>query len=51
VSPSSDYSSVALKLKYHRLKPVVFPSSDYSSVALKLKYHRLKPVVSYKSKN
>ena len=35
--------SVAVKLKYHRLKPGGVRCRRLLSVAVKLKYHRLKP--------
>ena len=37
---------VAMKLKYHRLKPGGVQRQWMLFVAMKLKYHRLKPVVS-----
>ena len=36
---------VAMKLKYHRLKPVVSGAVVEELVAIKLKHHQLKPVV------
>jgi len=40
---SSRASGLALKLKYHRLKPVVSLLVKARGLAWKLKYHRLKP--------
>jgi hypothetical protein len=46
VSEGLDVVVVAMKLKYHRLKPVVSEGLDVVVVGKKLKDHRLKPVVS-----